>query len=120
MQRKRRLAEVGDLADCLKDWLVRHEIKPTWPDRSYSVCRQKDSWLLRTPVWHVKFKRLTDDRESDLRAAELYLQPDDQNEVNDVSDRCVDVVDAGRRLLLQLESDEIIAEPPNELLEPLE
>ena len=96
MQRRQTLGEMQDLAECLRDWLVHHQIKPNWPEREFSISRHGNSWLLRTSVWHVLLNQLSESVEQDMQAAELYLQPDDQNEVNDVSDRCEAVVVAGR------------------------
>ena len=127
MKRGRGLAEVPDMAHALNDWLLDGQIARPRMDRAFSVFHQVESaattqpsWLLRTPAWHARFSQLTDDREQDLGRAELYLQPDDQNEVNDVSDRCENVVDAGREFLLQWSHAGGISKLPEILLDPLE
>ena len=50
--------------------------------------------------------------------AELYLKPDDQNEVNDVADRRADVTEAGRACLQAiLDNPEAAVELPDVLLD---
>jgi arylsulfatase A-like enzyme len=49
---------------------------------------------VRTPAWYLR----------DAAGAELFLKPDDRWEVNDVSDRCWQVVDLLRRALLKYEA----------------
>lgn len=101
MRREAALTEVRDLSECLSSWLLHHQVKPTWSQRDHSFLRQGNSYLLRTPTWHVMLRQLTDNSEQDLETAELYLQPDDYNEVNDVSDRCKPVVLAAREWLIE-------------------
>lgn len=120
MKRRGNLAEFHDLGECLGRWLLQNRPSTDWNQRQYSVCRAGDRYLLRTPAWHIKFNQLSNDREQDLKTAELYLKPDDQNEVNDVSDRCEPVVDAGREFLLAAETSEDVRAVPEILLDPLE
>lgn len=50
--------------------------------RQYACTLHSDCWSLRTPIW---FLRDTDPRE-------LFVKPDDRWEVNEVADRCTDIV----------------------------
>jgi arylsulfatase A-like enzyme len=56
-----------------------------WPP--LAVARQAEQWALRTPAWHACLAaRSSADRR-------LYLKPDDRWEVNDVADRCPEVIE---------------------------
>jgi hypothetical protein len=58
----------------------------------------------------MRFPSLSDDYSSDLADCELYFKPDDQNEANDVSDRCSAVVEAGWNVVQRIASVEDSAE----------
>ena len=120
MKRRGGLAELTDIGDSVVEWLVHRRVKQDFGDRQFSVARSNGELLLRTPCWHVKFSQLTENRDEDIELSELYLKPDDQNEVNDVSDRCEGVVEAGRTFLRELLRSEVPPEVPEVLLEPLE
>lgn len=98
------LLHTTDLSELLLDWYESPDAKPGILDtdsqraRSYSISQGDNDTLLRTPSWQLRFV----DFESERGSAELYLRPDDQNEVNDVADRCADVVEAGRDFLREL------------------
>jgi arylsulfatase A-like enzyme len=47
---------------------------------------------IRTPGWHLRFDE-ADSTSAEWPAAELFVKPDDLWEVNEVSDRCADVVE---------------------------
>ncbi len=127
LRRQSALFETGDLSRFLTRSLGDPTSDSEWlsslcaaaENRLYSVSRGKDEWLLRTPVWQLRVADLGQSTET----AELYLKPDDQNEVNDVADRCGAVVEAGRQFLSQLaegsttRGNEVI---PKILLEPME
>jgi hypothetical protein len=75
----------------------------TWPP--LAVARLGERWALRTPAWHasISTERRDGSRRRDkhgpvthsspVAACQLYLKPDDRWEVNDVADRCPDVVE---------------------------
>ncbi|MBI3468022.1 MAG: sulfatase-like hydrolase/transferase, partial [Planctomycetes bacterium] len=56
---------------------------------------------VRTPAWHLRIPKPRADV-SDARD-ELYVKPDDRWEVNEVSDRCPEVVESLRLVLADLE-----------------
>ena len=121
MKRRSGLAEFSDLAECLEQWILHEQWWDTTEERSFSVSRLDEQWLLRTPFWQMTFPRLDSQFESASEGAELYLKPDDQNEVNNVADRCPDVLRAGFELLLEFRSTanrELAV--PAQLLEPAE
>ena len=55
---------------------------------------------IRTPAWYL---RESGGAEEDTAGVELFAKPDDRWEVNDVSDRCRDVVDGLREVFVQSE-----------------
>lgn len=127
LRRQTGLYEVNDLVRFLSrslgetpsdgDWL--NSLSASANDRLYSVSRGVHDWLLRTPVWQLRIANLGQSTET----AELYLKPDDQNEVNDVADRCVGVVEAGRAFLNKLIEGKTLPddeEIPEILLEAME
>ncbi len=120
MKRRGGVTEITELSDTIVQWLVNRSLKEDFGDRKFSVSRSNGELLLRTPCWHLKFSQLTENRDEDIELSELYLKPDDQNEVNDVSDRCEGVVDAGRNFLRELLRTDVPPEVPEVLLEPLE
>lgn len=95
-----------DLSTLLLDWYESPDAKPqileaeSGVSRLYSISHGDTDVMLRTPAWQLRFI----DCNSEDSVAELYLRPDDQNEVNDVSDRCADVVEAGRAFLRDVTS----------------
>jgi len=120
MKRLGGLAEIPVLTESLVEWLLNRRVKESFGDRQFSVSRSNGELLLRTPCWHVKFSQLTENRDEDIQLSQLYLKPDDQNEVNDVSSRCEGVVDAGRTFLRELLRNDEPPELPEALLARLE
>ena len=55
---------------------------------------------IRTPAWYL---RESGGAEEDAAGVELFAKPDDRSEVNDVSDRCHDVVEGLREVFVQSE-----------------
>jgi hypothetical protein len=91
------------------------EVQPEgspWPQ--LAVARQGHHWALRTPAWHACIASPHGELESAATAGpqthpaltadcQLYLKPDDRWEVNDVADRCPEVVDQFARLQRAME-----------------
>lgn len=122
MKRSGGLVTLSDLGECLDDWLLGSRPKHQFGGSNYAFSHAEEGYLLRTPVWQLRWRRITDDPELDREHAELYLKPDDRNEVNDVSGRCAAVIAAGDVFLrewLQSENKESL-DVPEILLEPLE
>jgi hypothetical protein len=103
MRRAAGLVEPRDLTKLLSNWISNStEPSPTalpLPTREFSISRNATEMLLRTRAWHARFPRTTDDLDADLAASQLFLKPDDQAEVNDVSNRCPQVAEAAWQLL---------------------
>ena len=74
-----------------------------FPQRDFSISRslRTTELLLRTAAWQARFGQWTDDMEEDLAASQLFVKPDDQAEVNDVSSRCANVTEAAWLFLQQ-------------------
>ncbi len=72
-----------------------------------AVCRSGSQWALRTPVWQACLSDVPDVSAADEAThevrfpVELFLKPDDRWDVNDVADRCPEVVAGFRRLAAQ-------------------
>ena len=113
MQRDNRLLGPSDITCFLLDWFD-IENNDGQTSKNFSLSRGQTEWSLRTPCWQFRFQE-SEDKDENL--TELYLKPDDQNEVNDVADRCGDVVDAGAEFLKSLKNNKN-ASPPDILLEP--
>jgi arylsulfatase A-like enzyme len=120
------LVQPADLAATLGDWFgipsapgagAGQSLLP-WVDDEDSLLRDRACATagnaeqgIRTPAWYL---RLTTAAEASGRSssdaipppteARLYKKPDDLWEVNDVADRCAEVVDALRRALVDLET----------------
>ena len=98
MRRAAGLTELRDLTSILRQWFLGPAKTPSialpFPTRQFSISRSGDEILLRTAAWHARFRQLCDDAEEDLDQAKLFLNPDDLWEVNDVSGRCPEVVEA--------------------------
>ena len=98
MRRDQNLVEPWDLARLLQQWFSARQdpasVSLPFPPRTFSISRRGDETLLRTRAWHARFPQLSGDGENDLDQAELFLKPDDQWEVNDVSARCPEVAEA--------------------------
>lgn len=118
MKRSRGIGELCDSSQCVVDWFAGRESAIQNIDRKFSLSSTDDQLLLRTPVWQLRFPESV----ADVAAkAELYLKPDDQNEVNDVASRCGQVVEAGREFALQLRRNNAEnIELPDILMEPIE
>jgi hypothetical protein len=85
--------------------LLRLEQSPN-PPRSLTIARSKTGEVaLATPAWFVRAPAVGQDRDhSAERQIELFAQPDDYFQINEVSDRCLDVVDEFREVLRAVES----------------
>lgn len=122
LRRYRGILESTDLTQLLLDWYADAESKPSIlqnefaEQRSYSISRGENDIALRTPVWHLRFA----DFGTEKANTELYLWPDDQNEVNDVAGRCADVVEAGSEFLQTLLDGSTPSEVPEILRESRE
>lgn len=99
MRRWRGIGELCDLTEIILQWF-RNQSVIAEPNRQFSLCRSAEEVVLRTPVWQLRF---AESIAQETSPANLYLKPDDQNEVNDVASRGGDVVQAGRRYLQQLQ-----------------
>ena len=64
------------------------------PPQEVATATTANHWAVRTPAWH--FCRETT---ADPQPPQLYAKPDDRWEVNDVADRCPEVVDELEELL---------------------
>lgn len=94
MRRFAGLAETSDMTTALWDWFRSNGETTIAPiKRDFSMCRGADETLLRTPAWQMLFPSSIS--EESPEKTELYLKPDDQSEVNDVADRCRNVVETG-------------------------
>jgi len=104
--RSQALVQPPDLTATLQDWLeIPSPASPTHGQSLLPIVRGEaetvrdraciaspgEERALRTPAWYARFPA------PDL--AELYTKPDDRWEMNDVSSRCSDVVDAMRLAL---------------------
>lgn len=106
-----------------------------WRDRACIVGRSLER-VIRTPAWHLRLPALDIEKgwkastsaqevvEADMShdttgatPSELYSKPDDRYEVNEVSDRCPDIVAGLRQALEQTEAASASTGDP--LLEPL-
>ena len=111
MQRWAGLSECGDLGAYLRDWFSGNGFVAA--QRQVSLQRHGHETLLRTPVWHHRLGG------PEGTPDELYLKPDDQHEVNDVADRCEDVVSACRMLEQawdgrpETDVPEVLLDPPD-------
>jgi len=92
------LVQPADLPPTLLDWWGIHALPPLAPASSLMPLAREDlesirdrlaligrdnAWALRTPAWYL--------RHADK--PELFVKPDDRWEVNDVADRCHEVVE---------------------------
>jgi len=117
MQRRLGLSEAQDVSSFILEWFDGRSVAGV--PRKFSISRNNNELLLRTPVWHQRFPDITL-TDSEI-ISELYLKPDDQNEVNDVSGRCADVTRAGWEFVQSwLENPTCTVEVPELLLAPLE
>jgi hypothetical protein len=88
--------------------LLAHDLsdpRSAWPQ--LATARLDRLWAMRTPVWHA----CTQDhggRPTDVRLR-LFLKPDDRWEVNDVADRCPEIVDRFLALRAELEAGSTLA-----------
>ena len=113
--RSQALVEPGDLWATLLAWwqiagrpdaptaqsllpVVREEVA-TLRDRLLVVADGLEQ-AIRTPAWYL---RESGGAEEDTAGVELFAKPDDRWEVNDVSDRCHEVVDGLREVFVQSE-----------------
>ena len=83
-----------------------------WENFSRSAVISEHSnggWSVRTPAWFFRYPGQAD------KSGELYLKPDDRWEVNNVADRCDDVVQAIERLYRDAKAGKPI-EPIDSLL----
>ncbi len=89
-----------DVTQILYNWFSNEGVSGSeelpFPQRDFSISRslRTTELLLRTAAWQARFGQWTDDMEEDLAASQLFVKPDDQAEVNDVSNRCADVTEA--------------------------
>lgn len=96
--------------------LARRDAGLAWRDRLLSTGAD-GGMSIRTPAWHLMREP---DRDDDLLGGasrhRLYAKPDDRWEVNDVADRCPEIVDALSKALDELArgvaSDEATALTP--------
>jgi len=105
LRRESGLFELADLPKLVSQWFTNEQESTLLKQvaetcRTYSLSEHNDEIALRTPVWQIRFEHFGEENE----AVGLYLKPDDQNEVNDVSDRCEEIVEAGRQFLTELKS----------------
>ncbi len=90
-------------------WPLMRETTPIWPE--LAVSQTPTEWALRTPTWFARIAPKADSspaqsfgQEPFLQVSELFLKPDDRWDVNDVSDRCPEVIQAFHRLWKELPS----------------
>ena len=116
LQRTHGLGEVCEISQAVVDWYGDKNVTDATlaHSRKYSASFGSGDALLRTPAWLLRFEDANNFSEADV---ELFLKPDDQNEVNNVSDRCSHVVEAGRPFFEQLTQNQT-ADVPETLLEP--
>ena len=109
MNRLAGLSEIGDLNKAVFDWFESRQVLSGRPSaREFTICQSANEVLLRSPVWQVRFPSIVDLIDLEVEEAlqpELFLKPDDQTDVNDVSVRCADVVDAAREFAAHLLRD---------------
>ena len=89
-QRDLGIRTLADVPVVLDGWL-RGQVE-TLPPCPYLIRQQAEQVLLRTPLWQFHLGR---------QASELYVKPDDQHEVNNVADRCADLVEAAQAFVEQ-------------------
>lgn len=99
MRRWQGIGELRDLTEIICQWFCNQNMIAE-PERQFSLCRSAEEVVLRTPAWQLRFAESIAD---ELSPANLFLKPDDQNEVNDVASRCDEVVQAGRLYLQGLQ-----------------
>lgn len=99
LTRQAGLSEFTDVATALRNWFG--ESTSERPPRQWSASRNANEILVRTAVWQMRCL-LSPAGHPEHRSAELYLKPDDQNEANDVGDRCRDVIEAACYLAEQI------------------
>ena len=116
LQRKHGLGEVCEISQAVVDWYGEQNAAAASVEhtRKYSASFGEADALLRISSWQLRFEEANNLSETNV---ELYLKPDDQNEVNNVSDRCDHVVEGGRQFLGQLTQGRP-ADVPESLLEP--
>jgi hypothetical protein len=115
MDRQRGLTGFSDVAVTLESYFGGgSHLSP--PEHRHSIARSETEIVVRTPVWFLRFS--SSNRFSDLETcrAELYLQPDDYHQVNDVAARCPQIIEVARNWLVEPNRDEI----PAELFDPIE
>lgn len=113
--RSQALVEPGDLAMTLAEWCgapapglavrAAHSLLPIVRDEVAAlrdrICIVGPSGerAIRTPGWHVRWPGPEQLAGDDTRSSRwLYVKPDDRFEMNDVADRCPDIVDALERV----------------------
>lgn len=119
MRRDGRVAESAEIANILVNWFQSSEYTIEQPTSLFSVSCGSSDVLLRTPVWQLRYQ-LSASEVDDNDSAELYLKPDDQNEVNNVADLRSDVTEAGRDFLqsvmddsrTQIDLPDVLLDPP--------
>ena len=114
------LMQPEDLYAMLRQWINQDEKDTTLLGLNFlesetfsrsAVISEHDngSWAVRTPAWFFRYPGQAD------KSGELYLKPDDRWEVNNVADRCDDVVQAMKRLYRDAKAGKSI-EPIDSLL----
>jgi arylsulfatase A-like enzyme len=111
--RAQAIVQPHDIFATLIEWLGTSHAPPPW-GRSLLPLAEADTWprdralavhgperALRTPAWFLRHS--APENESDSAAVELYVKPDDQWEVNEVSDRLPQVVEELQTVLQNLE-----------------
>jgi arylsulfatase A-like enzyme len=100
--RAQAIVQPPDLFATLAEWMnLAHDPSPTW-GRSLAPLMQGDPWprdralavdnhqrAIRTPAWFLRQSTFPEDSPQ----VELYVKPDDQWEINEVSDRVPAVVE---------------------------
>jgi len=85
----------------------------TWAELAWAGC--PGQWALRTPCWLARLASVSAHLSTEAPDwdCQLFLKPDDRWEVNDVADRCPQVVHAMQRLLARIQA------APNLSTEPI-
>ena len=69
---------------------------PSFPDQLIACCAHEQQRSVRVPSWFLRC--------DGAEVAELYVKPDDRWEFNEISSRCVEVVDEMTQLTSQFEA----------------
>ncbi|MDG2206296.1 MAG: sulfatase-like hydrolase/transferase [Pirellulales bacterium] len=116
--RVQRLLQPDDLLKALTTWCAREtqqqdpesDFFSSVPPRSTILStHQNGNWSVRTPAWFLRAQ------EGKKKTKELYFKPDDLWEVNDLAERCAEVVGAIEQLHEKVVSGQP-AEPLDEIL----